>query len=361
MSSPTVDVVIACHDDRRPIERAVSSVLQDEKTRHLVRVTVVAHGLDQTLIERRLDGIKGEIRVVPYRDGIRSAAGPFNHGLDLVEAEYCAVMGSDDFLEPGTMAAWISHVRDHRPDAAIAQVRLQGHTVMPNPLVRLGRHRNLDAGRDRLFYRTAPLGLIRTARMRELGLRMLEGVRVGEDFEFGVRLWAHGGRIDLLSGAGTYVIGEDAPERTTLGSMTVSERFAPIVCLIDDGVVAALSPAHRKALITKLVRVSVVGNAQALAAELDDADVAEIAVLLRRLLDVAPTAVRSFNRQDRVVLDGLLSAPTAARLQADVARSRGAGRVDRWLTPDIVHSFARESTLRRYVLYFCKRERRKNR
>ena len=116
-----------------------------------------------------------------------------------------------------------------RPDAAIAQIRLQGQTLMPNPLVRLGRRRRLDAARDRLFYRTAPLGLFRTARMRELGLRMLEGVRVGEDFEFGIRLWAQGGRIDLLRGAGAYVIGEDAAERTTLGVMTVSERLEPIV------------------------------------------------------------------------------------------------------------------------------------
>lgn len=361
MSRPVVDVVIACHDERRPIERAVASVVQDAAARDHVRVTVVAHGLAPESLANRLAELDGDIRVLPFRDGIRSAAGPFNHGLDAVDAEYCAVMGSDDFLEPGTMAAWIAHVRRHRPDAAIARIRLQGHTLMPNPLVRLGRRRRLDAARDRLFYRTAPLGLIRTERMRELGLRMIEGLRVGEDFDFGIRLWAHGGRIDLLADAGTYVIGEDAAERTTFGTMTVTERFAPITRLLDDSVIVALAPAHRRALVTKLIRVSIVGNAQALAAELDDAEVAEIAALLRRLRDAAPAALRSFNRQDRFVLDGLLTSPTARRLRDDVARARTAGRLDRWLTPDLVHSFGRESTLRRYVLYYCKRERGKRR
>ncbi|WP_168428951.1 glycosyltransferase [Microbacterium sp. K36] len=361
MTTPFVDVVIACHDERRPIERAVASLVQDADVRDVVRVTVVAHGLDPAILERRLAGIDGDIRVLPFRDGIRSAAGPFNHGLAAVEAEYCGVMGSDDFLEPGTMSRWIRHVRAERPDAAIAQIRLQGQTLMPNPLVRLGRRRRLDAARDRLFYRTAPLGLFRTARMRELGLRMLEGVRVGEDFEFGIRLWAQGGRIDLLRGAGAYVIGEDAAERTTLGAMTVSERLEPIVRLFDDGVFADLSPRTRTALAVKLIRITVLGNVQALAEELDDEGVIAFAALLRRLLDVAPRALLPFNRQDRRILDGLLADPRASRLRTDVAASRGAGRRDRWLTPDLVHSFARESTLRRYVLYFCTRERRSSR
>lgn len=358
MSEPLVDIVIACHDESRPLERAVSSVLQDADVRTRVRVTVVAHGIDPAKLGDRLGHISGEVRLVGFVDGIRSAAGPFNRGLDLVTGEYCGVMGSDDFLEPGVMSRWIRHVEARRPDAAIAQIRLQTQTVMPNPLVRLGRRRNLDAARDRLFYRTAPLGLIRTATMRDLKLRMVEGVRVGEDFDFGIRLWAHGRRIDFLGGMGSYVIGEDARSRTTGALMTMTERFEPIIRLLDDGTVAALSAAHREALMIKLIRVSVVGTAQSVSEhEPSDQDVAEIAALLRRLLAEAPKALVPFNRQDRGVLDGLLSEPTAERMIADVRRSRSAGRIDRWLTPDVIHSFARESTLRRYVLYFIKRER----
>lgn len=357
MTHPLVEIVIACHDERRPLERAVASVVQDADVRDRVRVTVVAHGIDAEPLRVRLTDIAGDVRVLPFADGIRSAAGPFNHGLTNAEAEYCGVMGSDDFLEPGTMRGWVQHILTERPDAAIAQIRLQGEAVMPNPLVRLGRRRHLDASKDRLFYRTAPLGLIRTARMRELGLRMLEGVRVGEDFEFGIRLWAQGGRIDFLSGLGSYVIGQDAAERTTLAVMTMNERLEPIVRLLDDGVLDELSPAHRTALAVKLIRVSIVGNAQVLVNELSDEDVRHLAALLQRLLRAAPPAIRPFNRQDRLVIDALRGESTAAAVAAAVARGRGAGRSWRWLTPGLVHSFARESTLRRYMLYFCKRER----
>ncbi|WP_181905698.1 glycosyltransferase [Microbacterium bovistercoris] len=353
-----MEIVIACHDESRPIERAVSSVLADDDVRDRVRVTVVAHGIDASSLASRLAEIPGDVRVVPFRDDIRSAAGPFNRGLDSVEAEYCGVMGSDDFLEPGVMSRWIAHVDAERPDAAIAQIRRQSHTIMPNPLVRLGRRVRLDAAKDRLFYRTAPLGLIRTERMRALGLRMVEGMRVGEDFDFGIRLWAHGGRIDFLGGMGSYVIGEDARQRTTESTMTMTERFEPITRLFQDGVFAALSPAYRQALAIKLIRVSIVGTAQAVVdTNPPDGDVAEVAALLRRLLQEAPRALSPFNRRDRWVLDGLLDEPTSARMVADVRRAQRAGRWGRWFTPDLVHSFARESTLRRYVLYYCKRER----
>lgn len=358
MTAPLIDIVIACHDEQRPLERAVRSVLQDADVKDQLRVTVVAHGIDPVRVADRLAGAEGDVRVVGFSDGIPSAAGPFNHGLSLVESEYCGVMGSDDFLEPGTVRAWVSHVQREKPDAAIAQIRLQSQTVMPNPLVRLGRRRRLDAAKDRLFYRTAPLGLIRTARMRELGLHMVEGVRVGEDFEFGIRLWAHGGRIDFLTGMGSYVIGEDARERTTGAVLTMAERFAPIDALFRDGVFGELRRAHRHALVVKLIRVSVVGTAQAVAAlEPADSDVRAIADLLSRLLVVAPSALRPFNRQDRAILNGLLEQPTARRMVADVQHSREAGRLERWLTPDVVHSLSRESTLRRYLLYFWRRER----
>ncbi|WP_309065054.1 glycosyltransferase [Microbacterium sp.] len=361
MTRPFAEIVIACHDEARPLERAVASLLQDADIRDRVRVTVVAHGIDPAPLAGRLANIDGDVRVVGFTDGIRSAAGPFNHGLELVEGEYCGVMGSDDFLEPGVMSRWIAHVERERPDAAIAQIRLQSQTVMPNPLVRLGRRRKLDAAKDRLFYRTAPLGLLRTARLRELGLRMVEGVRVGEDFDFGIRLWAHAGRVDFLAGMGSYVIGEDAGERTTGAMLTMAERFAPIDRLFDDGVFSSLNAAHRQALVVKLIRVSIVGTAQAVAEQApSDDDVRTIADLLRRLLAEAPRALRPFNRQDRRVLDGLLDEPTSRRMVADVRRSRQSGRLERWLTPDLVHSFARESTLRRYMLYFCRRDRGSN-
>ncbi|MCD2444066.1 glycosyltransferase family 2 protein [Agromyces sp. SYSU K20354] len=360
MSRPFVDVVIACHDASRPIERAVASVLHDDDVRDEVRVTVVAHGLGADAFEQRLAGIDGSWRVVSFTDGVRSAAGPFNHGLELVEGDYCAVMGSDDFLEPGAMSAWVRHVRAERPAAAIARIRLQGEAVMPNPLVRLGRIRRVDAAKDRLFYRTAPLGLIETAEMHRLDLRMTEGVRVGEDFDFGIRLWSVGRRVDFLGAAPCYVIGVDARERTTYAPLTVEQFLEPVTRLLDDGLPAELTPAHRRALAIKLVRISILGAAgtrRDADAWRGDDEVEFLAAALRRLLALAPGVLAVFNLKDRRVLDGLLAEPTVARVTADVLASSRAGRRARWLTKNPLRSFGRESTLRRYMLYYLKRER----
>ena len=363
MTAPFVDLVIACHDESRPVERAVASVLADADVRRDVRVTVVAHGLPAEPFEERLSGMDGDVRVLSLTDGIRSAAGPFNLGLSLAEGEYCAVMGSDDFLEPGALSAWIRHARAHRPDAVIAPLRIDGQTRMPNPLVRLGRRNRLDAAKDRLFYRTAPLGLIRTATMRSMDLHMVEGLPVGEDFEFSIRLFANSSRVDFPAAAPCYVIGTDARERTTHAPLPAEAVLAPLVRLLDDGVVAGLAESHRRALAVKLIRVSIVGIARGRARDAwrDDAEVAFVAGLLRRLVAVAPGVLAPFNRQDRRVLEGLLREPTIDRVTGDARRAASAGRLERWLTPDLVHSLAREATLRRYLLYFLTRERKPSR
>lgn len=360
MSAPLIDVVIACHDPSRPIERAVSSVLADDAARSLARVTVVAHGLEADVLRERLDGVAGNWRVVEFADGIRSAAGPFNHGLALADAEYSAVMGSDDFLEPGAVSAWAAAVRERQPDMAIARIRIQNQTVMPNPLVRLGRRYDLDAERDRLFYRTAPLGLVRTEAMRAHGLTMTEGVRVGEDFEFTVRLLSAGGRVDMLEGAPCYVIGVDARERTTEAVMSLEDDLAAVIRLIGLPAVAALPERLRRALAIKLVRVSVLGKVHARSTAnswQSDAEVSFVADLLRSLLALAPGVLRPFNIQDRRVLDALLAEPTITRMVAESARSARAGRLQRWLTPNPIFALSRESTLRRFILYVLKRER----
>lgn len=360
MTAPFVDVVIACHDESRPIERAVRSVLQDADVRDAVRVTVVAHGLPAEPFESRLAGMDGSWRVLSFSDGVRSAAGPFNHGLAITDAEYCAVMGSDDFLEPGALSAWVGHARSEMPDALMARIRIDGFPAMPNPLSRLGRSRRLDAARDRLFYRTAPLGLIRTATMRAMGLRMMEGVRVGEDFEFGIRLFSLSHRVDFARTAPCYVIGTDARERTTLAPLSAEEALEPIERLLDDGVPGELSRSHRRALAIKLVRISIVGNTRSRALPEQwrgDDETAFVASLLRRLLALAPGVLAPFSLQDRGVLDALLNGASVAEVTAAVARAAGAGRVRRWFTRNPLHSFDRESMLRRYVLYLLKRER----
>lgn len=355
-----VDVVIACHDPSRPIDRAVGSILSDPATAGRARVIVVAHGHPAEVFERKLDGFGKDLRVLEHSDDIRSPAGPFNAGLGAVDAPYCAVMGSDDHLEPGAIAEWLRYATDDaRPDAVIAPIRKAGERVMPNPLSRLGRSQRLDAAKDRLFYRTAPLGLIRTETMRRMNLHMTEGVRVGEDFEFGIRLFGQTDRVHFAYDAPCYVIGNDAAARTTLQPMGIEQAMEPVVRLLDIELPGELLSAHRKALAIKLIRVSILGAVRARASKNswgDDGEVRMLAELFRRLVELAPGVLRPFNRQDRIILDALGSVVTVDDLLAALRTSNAAsGRVDRWFTPDVLSSFARESMLRRYVLYALKR------
>ena len=356
-----VDVIIPIHDYSRPIERAVASVMQDADVRDDVRVIVVCHGIDPDPVRERLQGVAGEVTVLPFTDGIRSAAGPFNAGLDAVTAEYLAVMGSDDFLEPGAMSDWLGHIREHRPAAAMVRIRLQGEAIMPNPLVRLGRSQKVDPVKDRLFYRTAPLGLLRTERVRDLGLRFAQGVRVGEDLAFGVQMWTRAGRVDFLRASPCYVIGRDAETRTTEATLSMEESLEAMERLIGDtALMSSFSAATRRALAIKLLRIHVLGALSARRSATDwrgDDEVAYAAGAIRRLMALDSRILEPFNRTDRRILDGLLAEPTVERVIGDVRRSTGTGRRERWLTQNPLHSLGRETTLRRYVLYYLKRER----
>jgi len=360
VSEPLLDVVIACHDLSRPIERAVASVLHDDDTRDSVRVTVVAHGLPAAPFEDRLSGIGGSWRVEAFADGIRSPAGPFNRGLDLATAEYAMIMGSDDFLEPGAVSAGLGHVARERPSAAILRLRHQGHPIVPNPPTRVGRSQYLDAAKDRLFYRSAPLALIARSELDRLGLRMTEGVAVGEDVDFGIRLWSLAERVDLLAHAPAYVVGRDADERTTHAVLSIERTFESVARLLDSDLPARMSAAHRRALAVKLARINVIGAAlwrREPATWRDDAEVAELGGILRRVAGLVPGALTPLDRRERLVLDGLLDEPTVARVTADVAAYDRAGRASRWLARNPLHSLDRESTLRRYIVQYAKRDR----
>src|SRR5690606_20002949 len=121
--APRVDVVIAVHTDERPIDRAVRSVLANAAP---VRVTVVCHHVPAERIAARLGSLPDdararghEVRLVEHDDGVPSPAGPFNEGLDLAEAEYVALLGSDDRFAPGAVDSWLVLAEETRADAVI--------------------------------------------------------------------------------------------------------------------------------------------------------------------------------------------------------------------------------------------------
>jgi len=300
VTRPVVDVVIAVHSSSRPVERAARSVLHGTRSTPVV-VTIVCHGLDPAVVEDRLgEAVRDpRVRIVPYADGVRSPAGPFNHGLDLATGEYTSVLGSDDLLEPGAVDSWVRRAREDRADVVIARQRHQDGRPVRTPPVRPWRRSALDGVRDRLSYRSAPLGIV--SRERFPGLRFTTGVAVGEDIAYVTALWFGGARVSLDRGP-AYVVTDDAVDRTTRAVRPVAEELAYLDVALEA--CRALTPEQVTAFVTKLLRVHVFGavhNRQEPAAW-DSGARQDLARAADRLLVVAPRAAEPFSLADRRLL-----------------------------------------------------------
>jgi len=428
-------VVVAVHDLRRDFVRAVRSALADDDAGRAggaggaadggsvaggvavadggrragvavrVRVTVVAHNLDASLVEAALDGDElsgarreGRVRVLELADGVPSPAGPFTLGLDRAEAEYVSILGSDDWWQPGALAAWLRVARSRSSAAVLAPMRLDkapgggaspsaegigaGRAavgpVIRNPVLRPFAGRlwpaALDPVRDRLAPRSAPLGLLRREVVERLGLRLTPGLRTGEDIAFSARLWFSGLRLDLDRSAPAYVIGTDAVERVSVGAKPVEVELAAVRLLRDEPWVELLGEAQRRSLAVAMLRVHVLGAVARRVARGDwseegdpvglgtavgqDAVVGQgslegearwLSELARDLARLAPGVLAPFSRADRLVLDALLAGADGARLAAVGAARAAAGRVDAVVPTRLRHVVDREGTLRRYV------------
>ncbi|GAB3144570.1 glycosyltransferase family 2 protein [Marisediminicola antarctica] len=352
-NAPVVDLIIAVHDPLRPIRRAVESVIAG-MTPERLRVSIICHGIPAGEIQRQLEGIDYScLRIIEFADGIASPSGPFNEGLRQATGDYVAVMGSDDWFEPGAVDALVSHVERRSSEVVLVRLRHQSGEVLRNPLVRRNRTRDLDVVSDRLFYRTAPLGLIRRELIERNGLRFNPAMLVGEDLEFGMWLWSHASPIDFLGDSPCYVIGADSADRVTMTPRPVSVAMYPLAHLIDQPWAMRLPSRVRRALAVKLLRIHVLG---ALRARGDEADwerpaLAEFSGLVDRIIQFGPGCLRPFARADRSVLEAIRAAPDVQHVVgAMVARSRA----PRWTTivpRNPIFLFDRESTLVRYLLY----------
>ncbi|WP_438855340.1 glycosyltransferase [Agromyces sp. M3QZ16-3] len=302
--APDVDVVIAVHDASRAIDRAVRSALD---SRADVRVTVVCHGLDRTLIAERLGEVADDrrVRLIELHDGIPSPAGPFNAGLDAATGRFTSIMGSDDELEPGAIDAWLRVAVGDRADAVIPPLRHAGGAPIPTPPARPLRRRRLDAVADRLHYRSAPLGLVSRARFGDL--RMAVGPRVGEDLDYSGRLWTSGASISLARRAPAYLVHDDATSRVTFTPRPIGDELAYLPTLLAAPWLTGAALDHRIAWATKMWRINVFG-ALFYRSELEwtAEDRRVLAELAGALSAFAPGALDRLSRLDRALVDAAL-------------------------------------------------------
>ncbi|MGC5584917.1 glycosyltransferase [Ornithinimicrobium sp. W1665] len=363
---PLVDLVVATHSPARQTGRAVASALADEVDDALaddvgdvgdggggVRVSVVCHEVDVADVRATLPaGVRDDprVRLLELRDGIPSPSGPFNAGLDAATAPWVAILGSDDTLAPGAVRGWLSAAAGLDPEdpvVVVAPLELSGR-VVPTPPVRPGRRDRLDLVRDRLSYRSAPLGLISRGALRLPGARLLEGAQVGGDVPMVTALWSQA-RVVLAAGAPPYRVHEDAADRVTYDPRPVREQLRSVDVLWDLPWVRDLPPRARRAVGTKVLRIHVFG---ALPTRPDPAwwspdERVELARAARRVLQEAPGCADPLSLADHDLLGAVLDpAVPAERLLALAEARRRHGRPRTLLPSSWRHALHREAPLR---------------
>lgn len=350
---PLVDVLIAVHDLRRPVERAVESVLQAASVP--VRVTVVCHGIGTREMETRLAAFRGpELRVVSFSDGIFSPAGPFNHGIGLATARYVSVLGSDDFFEPGALDSWSRLAAATNATAVLAPVRGPDARIIHSPLVRPSRRTALDPVLDRLTYRSAPLGLIDREWAQARQPFFTEGLVSGEDVNPSNELWFTAGSLAYASSSPAYGGGYDAVDRVTYTPMSMSAELGAMFDLLGREWVNALGRRERRALAIKVFRENLIESAVGKRRRMDDWGAGELDLvrdLAIRWARFAPGAVSVFSFTDRLLMDRLFDPLVReAEMVAAVVGWRGErSRVRRLLPRNPLRVFDRESAVRRMV------------
>jgi hypothetical protein len=305
---PVVDAVIAVHDASRPVGRAVRSLTQSGlSVGDDLRITIVCHNISASAINSALpEALAARVRFLELADGIPSAAGPFTAGLEQATGRFVSIMGSDDYLEPGALARWLD-ASDRETDAVIPPQKHADGSVIRTPPIRPFRRGDLDPVKDRLSYRTAPLGLIRRSAIDRLGLRFPAGLRTGEDQNFSSKLWFGGGVLRYAAGAPRYIVGADANTRVSTTSRPLETEFAFIDQLLGDPWFASLPVRSRRSIAIKLIRIHVFAGmlARIEAGVIDSADHSYVVGLIKRMRAAAPAFERPFSLADRRALDAI--------------------------------------------------------
>jgi len=271
----------------------------------VARAVVVCHNTPVSGIAERLGELVDDPRVIldGLRDDIPSPAGPFNLGLDRAQAPYFAIMGSDDELADGAIDEWLRVAERDRADVVIPALRYAGGRRVPTPPTRPLRTTGLDAVRDRLAYRTAPLGLI--GREQFGSLRFTEGLVTGEDLEYSTRLWFSGARIARVRSGAEYLIHDDA-ERVTFTKRPVAVELRAVTALLENDWVRGLTAVERVAIAVKLWRLPIFGTAHYRAGAWTPADRESLSEVGRAVGLLAPAASEVLSRADHALVAAIL-------------------------------------------------------
>ncbi|CAO1652886.1 glycosyltransferase family 2 protein [Salinibacterium sp. NSLL150] len=350
-SAPIVDVIIPIHDSKRPLERTLESLLASGLTPGTeLQITVACHNISAADIAANLTPELREIvRLIECHDNLPSPAGPRALALSQSTARYISFVDSDDTLDPHALAAWVALADKHALDAVIPPERHDTGKTIRTPPVRRFRRGNLDAVRDRVSYRTAPLGLIRRAAIERLGIEFGSGVRNGSDQIFALMLWFGSNAVRFARGGPGYIVGGDAETRVTTQMQPLAGELKATRDLLASPWFAALPVTSRRAIAVKFVRLQLFGGVdRRLHTRLWSAESKEAAAEFIRLLhNVAPGYLKSLSIADVQLCRSIVSTSSdAPELSTLMAKRRAFGRPATVLTHDLRSFFAPDAPLR---------------
>lgn len=344
-----VDVVIPVHSPSRPISRAVNSVLQHTQSK--VRVNVIAHNINKEIIVNNLGDLilDSRVRLLHLVDEIPSPAGPMNLGLEQSTAEYVAVMGSDDEFAPGAIDSWLSVQKVCDSDFVIAQIRNVGGGLVPSPPTRPRRTLNLDPVKDRLSYRSAPLGLLKKTAFPNL--RFSEGLASGEDLPFVTELWFLGKNIAFDRTGPEYLVHADAEDRVTSAPRPVSEDFAFLDLIIDADWSKEFTQKQKQAIAIKMIRGhlfdAIVNRANQ---GISESELTELSKIAKKLSHWGGRPEKLLSILDRKVFDALLhQSGTIEEMMSNIVKRWNYKSFDVVATKNPFYIFHRQGPLRTYI------------
>lgn len=336
-----VEVIIPCHSADRPLGRSVESALAQGGD---ARVTVVAHNLPISDLKAVVpSSAVPRVNWLHLNDGENSPAGPFMHGLDQSEANWVIRLDSDDWLETDAVVSWLRLSAGF--DAVIPRLQYDSGQIVRTPPQRSLPHRRRDAVKDRLYYRSAPLGLLRRAFLIDHGLGLDLGIRTGEDLRMSSLLWSKGKVTTDLSGP-AYIVGTAAGDRITGENVPLVEDFPPLLEAWKGGWASQLPSRQRQALATKYLRIHFFGAAynRALARQWLPGDREALAEGIEVVLANAPGSERPLSIADRELLDALLDPLADDEQVSDLAVARRRFGTWKTLVPrDLAYILDREA------------------
>lgn len=284
-----IQIVIPVNDADRPLSRAIDSVLRSPHA----GVVVVAHNISPSSLNIPQDP---RVKVLSFV-GEEGKVGPaFDAGIEATDAPWIGIMGSDDWYETEALEAMSMRAEQDNADGVLAPLAYQGNGRGMVPLTL--RRKNLHPVRDRMFYRSAPLGIYRREILRDERFRFGDRHYVGSDIAVSARLWTSGLRVSYYPEDPAYVVGDDARRRVTTSPRPLAERGAAWKDLWDLPWVRELSGPVRTSLAVKLLRVHVWGE---LAAHPNpewwsQEDSSWLEGLTSRILSEAPGVLEHFRR-----------------------------------------------------------------